>query len=164
MTFKQLTDVLGIRRLVLALFGGVWLSYGCQSLFETAHIFESPHNPDLAVLDWALPVEFRAFLWGVTGTVAIAALLFHEWEPVGWSVLWLMPVVRIASYLWSFAMWLIPGAPGGSLEAIFHASTWAFLLAVVVTVARWPQGQGAATPNHTRAGGLTHGRRQLGRP
>ena len=111
---------------------------GLSFLFQGLAVLTDPLvPPDHAVLYEMIPVPVRAGLWSVTGAVTLAWAWSRHWQWVAVVAAVVMPLERVISYLWSFAHWLIPGPPGGSVWSLMDAGRWAAVVALIVVIAGW---------------------------
>ena len=137
---QKMHDRWGSRGAVLALLGVLWVTIGLQTALTQPGV---PYDPDTAILHHWLPLWVRVVLWVGSGVVAIVTAATGRGEAVGWSALWIMPVVRTVSYGWSALMWMVPGAPGGAPDSLWLALQWAATGAILIVVSRWPEDSAA---------------------
>ena len=132
LTFMQ--DRLGKRGVSLFLFGVMWVALGVETV--DSHY---SYYPEEAVLFTFLPIWLRLGMWTVTGLIAIWASTasWKNAQAVGFAVLVIMPVQRVAGYLWSFLMWAIPGDAMGSFLSLWSSAKWACLAILVAVIGSW---------------------------
>lgn len=111
----SLADYLGARGMVLLWCAAAWTLLGAG----VATGASSGPDPELFHTMW--PVPLRAAAWWVTAALALHAALRKKWVPLAVGALMLMPVVRLASYLWAWIMSLVPGTPPGVPDAWYYA-------------------------------------------
>lgn len=126
---------LGYRRYVLACFGIATLAFGFNVPFESERWV-----PDEAVLFLWLPVPVRMALWFATGLAAIVIpYLWDRHERWGWWAAVVMPFERAMSFAISALMWIIPGAPGGSVRSLPSMVIWVCVTVILMRCATWPE-------------------------
>lgn len=90
--------VLGPRGCVLLIAGVDWIIEGIGVLRHLdGRITDAP---DIHYM----PATLRGSLWILSGTIAIAAALRREWGHIGAAILFLMPLVRVTSYMIAWAI------------------------------------------------------------
>lgn len=94
--------VLGPRGCVLLIAGVDWVVEGFGVLHHLdGRISDAPHLQYMSA-------TVRGVLWILSGSVAIAASLRREWGHIGAALLFLMPLVRVTSYL---IAWIVSFPP-----------------------------------------------------
>ena len=89
---------LGPRGCVLLIAGVDWVIEGFGVLQHLdGRISDAPHIQYMSA-------TLRGTLWILSGSVAIAASLRREWGHIGAALLFLMPLVRVTSYLIAWAI------------------------------------------------------------
>lgn len=126
------TEWEAFQRAFIIVAGLAWIARAAQVWLDPDIV-----SPDWAVIHTALPLWLRTVLWATTGAVAIACTRLRR-EPIGIALLIIMPVERTISYLWSAAMWVVPGKPPGHIESLAWAAWWACMSSLVALVAAWP--------------------------
>lgn len=125
----------GYRRYVLACFGIATVAFGFMVPLEADR-----WNPDEAILHLWLPVPVRMALWIITGLAALTIpAIWDRYERVGWAAAIVMPCERAISFGWSTLMWIVPGTPGGTPQAIPAAVIWTCVTAILIRVSTWPE-------------------------
>lgn len=119
------------RSLALTMVGVFFLLQGLSVLTEP------PIASELAVLHAVIPLHVRATLWTMSGLVTIAWAWSRHWQWIAVVAAIVMPLERVISYLWSFAHWVIPGPPGGSMWSLVDAGRWAAMAALIVVIGGW---------------------------
>ena len=120
------------RGAILALLGLMWIGRGLVILDDPG-----VSDPDEAIIHHLLPVWVRVTAWVTTGALALASCWHPRISWVGWAAILLMPAERAVSYLWSLAMWVIPGGPSGTAWAGPYALWWTANTAVLIVMASW---------------------------
>lgn len=138
---------LGRRGLFLLAWGVLFIVYGIGLYFyplpETKLVAAIWHN--------AIPRDLRAALWIATGAVA-AWSAFRRGpghDTYGFVALTLMPVVRMSSYgyAWAVSVFTAYGAPRGWVSATFYA----VFVTTVILVAGWHEHNGYQPPRRRAA-------------
>lgn len=124
------------RGTALALLGLMWIGRG----LAIAHDPGIP-NPDEAILHLRLDVALRIGLWVGTGLIALSVCWHRKWQMLGWAAVVIMPAENATSYLWSLAMWIIPGAPGGTPWSSAYALWGVANVVLLLVMARWTEPQ-----------------------
>ena len=125
---------LGTRGVALALLGLMWIGRGLVVIHDSGI-----PNPDEAILHLLLPVPWRVGLWVGTGAAALATCWSSRAQIAGWGLILIMPVERAVSHLWSLAMWIVPGRPGGTPWAIAYSLWWVANTALLLVMAGWQE-------------------------
>ena len=123
---------LGYRGTVLLIMGIIEVAYGIGLI-----IYPLPTLPrSYWVLHEMIPYPLRAFMWVATGVVACAFAFARApgRDRFGFVALVLMPMVRAASYVTAWVIWLMPlphhiGYDRGWVAAVFYVG-WAGLMMV----------------------------------
>ena len=124
------------RRTALLLISVAWVCHGVTILHQPGHL-----DADEAIIFELWPLWLRISIWLVCGLagVLLAVSRRARAESWGWALAVIPPAQRVVAYLWSLAMWVIPGAPGGEWVSVFYAVYWTAILALIYRLARWPE-------------------------
>ena len=93
---------LGIRCSAMVLLGTIWVLMGVGVLTGTS-------QPADGLLFTAIPAPIRGATWVATGLLAVASGLTSYRTSRALSLLVLMPMLRLVSYLLAWVLYLIPG-------------------------------------------------------
>ena len=133
---KVLSGRLTYRQTALVLLAVAYLGQG----------FTVHHNPGFGIHDQAIvyewwPLWVRTTIWvGAAAVMTLTALSRNVMRQViGWQAASVPLLIRLGSHLWSFAMWIIPGAPGGSPLAVAYVLWWAGIWGLVLLMSRWSE-------------------------
>ena len=124
----------------LIFIGAYHIGFSGLALLETG-----PYDANRAVLYEMLPLAWRVAAWGVIG-IACISLAPTRFERIGWAAAMIMPLERLISHAWSWAMYLVPGAPDGLSASGFSVLRWLFFAALIRLIASWPED--GARANH----------------
>ena len=124
------------RRTALLLISVAWVAQGITIWHQPGHL-----DADEAIIFELWPLWLRIGIWLVCGLAGalLAVSRRARAESWGWALAVIPPAQRVVAYLWSLAMWVIPGAPGGEWVSIFYAIYWTAILALIYRLARWPE-------------------------
>ena len=124
------------RQTALLLISIAWLAHGVTIWHQPGYL-----DADEAIIFELWPLWLRIGIWLVCGLggALLAVSRRARAEPWGWALAVIFPAVRVVSYAWSFAMWVIPGAPGGEWVSAAYAAYWVAMLLLAYGVARWPE-------------------------
>lgn len=132
----------GYRGAALIVLGGMWTLFGVSVLFQ-------PPEGRSWVLHEMIPDPIRVALWAGTGAVAAfyGVRGAHRDDTIGMAALMVMPLVRFASFAFSYLVWLatngahevwptvaVTGYGGGW----YSASVWALIVGLVRVLSGWP--------------------------
>lgn len=118
----------------------VWLVVGVGVLAE-----QSTRDP--AYFHTLLPDGLRVTGWWVTAGLGAYGALSRRHARTAVAALMVMPLLRLTSSLWAWAMALIPEPPSGADGAWYSAIFYVFMVSVVMIAAhvkeptRDPRGQ-----------------------
>ena len=136
---RQLNDQLGTRGTVLVMLGLVFLA-------RAAAVWTEDSWPlDAAVFYDRIPRGVRSIMWGMCGVTAGVCARRPRWHPVGFTAAIVMPIERATAHLWSFIMWVVPGAPGGDIAGLFWWIQWTCYATVIWRLGRWAEDRRVAS-------------------
>lgn len=139
---RRLSGRYGKRGLWLIVLGTVWMVFGLGQLLE-------PNAPRAWVFYELFPVWVQAAAWLVTGGVA----LWQGWrgphvdDSLGHVALYLMPAVRVVSFLLAWLIFLgstlltwmgVTDDVIGLANGWYAAGVWALISLMLALVASWP--------------------------
>ncbi|MCC5781367.1 hypothetical protein CRM73_00090 [Kocuria sp. CCUG 69068] len=122
-------DYLGTRGQILLWCAAVWVLIGAGIAVGAAP------GPDPALFHTMLPMPVRVGGWWVTSGLAVYAALRKRAVPLAVGALMVMPVQRLASYLWAWVMSVIPGPPPGVPDAWYNAIFYLLAIGLVLIAA-----------------------------
>lgn len=115
---NKLDRHLGIRGWILLLCAAAWWLVGL------AVVLRANRDGDPSLLHLYIPEGLRVVGWWGGAALAIYGAFWKRHLPVVTSVLVIMPIIRVASYLWGWITYLVPGPPmgyaNGWYTAVFH--------------------------------------------
>lgn len=119
---------------------------GALLILALAYVGQSTmmfHNPGLLIHDQAIlyewwPLWVRLGLWIIPALLMAVTAVSHNvmHQVVGWQAAIIPVLVHLASHLWSLLMWIIPGAPGGSLLSVSYITWWSAIGGLVLFLSR----------------------------
>lgn len=143
-TARKLTRKLGVHGSGLVLIGAVWTLMAVGAL-----TLELPTNPEAVLLHRQIPVYIDATIW-LTAAMGCFAAAFDRNGPrrdgLALAFAVIPPVIRFASYLWSWVVALVPGEPDGTPTGWFSALLYLCMVGVVCLVAAIPDESTPKTP------------------
>ena len=127
----------GRRGTALLMLGVLWLLLG-YSVFLSMDI---PTEAPEGVFHLLIPADVRGFLWMLTGGTAIVAAFRPPGfsDAFGWTALYVMPALRLVSYLSGWLDWIVPFGTPGYERGWVPAITWAVIVVLIATCAGWPE-------------------------
>lgn len=132
----------GYRGAALIVLGGMWALFGVSVMFQ-------PVEEHSWVLHEMIPDPIRAALWAGTGLAAVVYGLrgAHRDDTAGMAALMVMPLVRFASFAFSYIVWAattaghevwpsvdVTGYGGGW----YSAAVWALIVGLIRVLSGWP--------------------------
>ena len=134
---RRATTRLGVHGCGLLLIAAIWALMG-------AGVLTGPHlagDPDVMLVHLYIPAPIRATMW-LTAAALCAAYALDRRGPrrdgVAVAVACIPPMLRFASYLWSWIVSIVPGDPDGSPRGWYTASIYACMVGLVWLVAAIP--------------------------
>lgn len=121
------------KRLVLSALAMMQLAFAISSALNP---FTS-EEPGRALIFEMIPLPWRLSLWIIFGVVA-SALAITRAHRAGWVLIMVMPTTRLLGNAWSALMFIIPGWPPGTVEALPNTFFWAAWTILVWALAGWP--------------------------
>lgn len=114
--------------LCLALLAVTWAVVGAGVVTGTSG--DSP-----ALVHTLIPGWLRVALWWAPALMALYTLATGRHTTATVTALTIAPAVRVASYLWAWLMYLIPGAPDGLSTGWYAATFHGVMIGLVVLAA-----------------------------
>lgn len=126
---NKLDRHLGTRGWILLLCAAVWWLVGLGVLLRAAT------EGDPALLHLYIPAEARVAGWWIGAVLAVYGAVRKKHLPVVTSVLIVMPLLRLSSYMWGWITYLVPGPPAGAQDGWYSAAYHAVLIGLVLVAA-----------------------------
>lgn len=129
MTLKAIHERVNIRARGMVLVAWAWCMVGIGA-------FSAPTIPAIpATWHLLIPPTISGLIWIVTGLVAAGLGFTKGLSSIGLGVLMIAPLIRFCSYMTSWVIELIPGAPAGDPRGWFSAQFYLIMMFWVFYIA-----------------------------
>ena len=131
---RRATTRLGVHGCGLLLIAAIWALMG-------AGVLTAPHvtgSADTILIHQYIPMPFRATMWLTASALCVTYAIDRRGprrDGIALALATIPPMLRAASYLWSWIMSVVPGEPTGSPRGWLTAAIYACMVGLVWLVA-----------------------------